>query len=144
MKVKMDKKNFERLLDYCLVNKNKGRMKYFYQISISDVFFNDFLQWLKKYDDVLLSFAFIVTRCHEGHKLIYGFTNFEVSEDLTYSILDFKFENDDILSDKFREWKNKSECMLVSIDILGCLELLDKLEKLYDGTEPLKADERKE
>ena len=109
MRVKLEEKDFERLLSYCLHHKNSGRMKYFYEISIPDSEYKSFLDWLEKCEDASLTYIFTVIKRYEGHKLLYGFTNFEVVEDFTFNCFDFCFENDDILIKKFREWKYESE-----------------------------------
>ena len=128
MKVKLDEQQFERLLNYCLHHKNNGRMKYFYEISIEDSGYKRFLEWLNKCDDSCLSFAFAVIKRYKGYKLLYGFTNFEVSEYDTVSCFDFNFASDRILCDKFRNWKHESEYFLVSFPLMGYVRLSDNFE----------------
>ena len=141
MEVKLEKENFERLLNYCLHHKNSGRMKYFWEVSIENEGYNDFLDWLEKCDDALLTYAFTVIKHHEGHKLLYGFTNFEITEDDTVSCFDFCFANDDILSHKFRQWYYESECILVPFSLLGFFKVMDVISNNIDNIKPFLPDE---
>ena len=140
MRVKLEEKDFERLLSYCLHHKNSGRMKYFYEISIPDSEYKSFLDWLEKCEDASLTYIFTVIKRYEGHKLLYGFTNFEVVEDFTFNCFDFCFESDDILIKKFREWKYESEYILLPFSLLGYFKVMDAIANEFDNIKPLISD----
>lgn len=116
-------------------------MKYFWEISIEDSGYDNFLGWLEKCEDASLTYAFIVIRRYQGHRLLYGFTNFEVIEDFAISCFDFKLENDDILRSKFIDWKGESECFLLPFSLMGYFKVMDAIANEFSNIRPLTSDE---
>lgn len=104
-------------------------MKYFWEISVPDSAYERFLSWLEKCEDAYLTFAFVVIKRYEGHRILYGFSNFEILEDESIKCFDFKFENDDILSDKFRAWMYESICFLIPFSLLGYFKVIEAISK---------------
>ena len=141
MEVKLDGKQYEQLISYCLHNKNNGRLKYFWEISIKDVHYNSFLEWLGKCEDASLTYAFAVLKRYEGYRLLYGFTNFEVIDDFTIKCMDFKLENDNVLCSKFLEWKVESECFLLPFSLMGYFKVMDVIADKFSNIKPLKVED---
>ena len=141
MEVKLEQKQYEQMMGYCLHNKNIGRLKYLWEISIEDVFYKDFLDWLDKCEEASLTYAFVVIKRYEGHRLLYGFTNFEIVEDFTFSCFDFKFENDDILRHRFMDWRTESDCYLLPFSLMGFFKVMDTIEEHYSNIKPLITEE---
>ena len=141
VEVKLDDKQYEQLINYCLHNKNNGRLKYFWEITIEDVNYNSFLEWLEKCEDASLTYAFVVLKRYKGHNLLYGFTNFEVIDDFTIKCMDFKLENDGVLCKKFLEWRLESECFLLPFSLMGFFKVMDAIADKVSNIVPLKSDD---
>ena len=129
MKVKINNEQYEQLMKYCIHHKNNGRLKYFWEISIKDADYNSFLEWLDKCEDASLTYAFAVLKRYEGYRLLYGFTNFEVVEDYTINCMDFKLENDEVLCNKFLDWKFESECFLLPFSLMGYFKVMKAISE---------------
>ena len=100
-------------------------MKYFWEISVPDDAYDNFINWLDKCENAELTFAFAVIKCYDGHRLLYGFSNFEVLEDVWIRCFDFEFRNDDILCDRFRAWRNESSYFILPFSLLGYFRVMD-------------------
>lgn len=125
VEVKLKHEDFERLLNYCIQHKNYGNMKYFWEISVPDCAYDRFTKWLDKCEAAELTFAFCVIKRYEGHRLLYGFSNFEVLEDEFVSCFDFEFRNDDILRKKFTEWKGESSYIILPFSLMGYFKVME-------------------
>ena len=141
VEVKLEEKDFEELLSYCLNRKNHGNMKYFWEISVPDYAYDRFIKWIEKCEDAELTFVFAVIRCYEGHRLLYGFSNFEILDDMEIRCFDFELRNDDILCDKFRNWKYESEHIIMPFSLLGYLKVMEIISENYDEIKDMHQNE---
>ena len=112
-------------------------MKYFWKISIEDIGYKRFLQWLEKCEAACLAYTFVVVKRIKGSRTLYGFSDFEVIEDDTLKCFEYTFEDDDILCEKISKWRDESECLLLPFFMLGYLKTHDLMMKMVDDKKNL-------
>jgi len=144
IKVKMTERDFADLMSYYEENKKYGSIKYFWEISVPDSEYEQFERWLRGCSRLEFTFAFAVIERYEGHKLLYGFTNFEVIENDNIKCFDFKFDNFDILYDKFTLWKDESSYFIMPLSLKVFFETMKAFEKESEKIRLYHSEENKE
>ncbi len=120
-KIKPDRKDFVIVMGFYSVQKENGKFKYMFEISVPDKEYDKFLVWLKCMESVGQRFSFWLIERYDNHKLIYGFADFCISEDLKVDYFNFSFENNDILYNTFHLWNEKSSVCIMPDEMVEYL-----------------------
>ena len=125
--VKMTEEKFHRLMSHCQEELHYGRLKYIWQISVSDDDYYELISWLERCENLGFTFAFAVIERYEGYKLLYGFSNFEISKRKALIPLELHFENSDIMYQQFMKWEEESTHFILPISLKLYLEIVKRL-----------------
>lgn len=117
IEVQLNEKEFDICMNYCISHRENGSFKYLYEISVPDNEFGKFLEWLNKCEKAELTFLFLILDRYKGHKLLYGFSNFEVQETPNMKCFDFSLQNNDVLYDRFKLWSEESVSCIMPISL---------------------------
>lgn len=124
IKAKFTEMKLDTCLDYCIMKRDYADFKFFTEISVPDDEFNEFMQWLHKCEKAGLDFFFAVIERYEGHKLLYGFSEFTIVETPNMKWFDFSCQNNDVLYDRFTLWAEESSYLLMPASLNVFLRIL--------------------
>lgn len=128
----MTEDKLDKLVAFYKEEKHFGRLKYFWEISVPAEEEIQFCYWLEKCERLGMTFAFAVIERSKDYFLMYGFSDFEISDRKGIKCMQLNFENNDILHIQFMKWQEESTYFALSLSLKISLEINEKL----GGIEP--------
>lgn len=112
--VKLSAEDFIRIMGYYTAQRDKGHFRYLFEAAVPNEFFNDFISWINLMELTKLDFSLWSIRRYDNYRLFYGFSDFNISDELNVKLFRFNFESTKELYNSFCEWSIESEACFIS------------------------------
>ena len=119
----LSEKFFNRYLEYYITYQKSGNIKYFWEISVPDDEFDEFLSFLNNVNLLGFTFGFQIINRYKNYKLLYGFSDFDISsQSKNMKLFDFFTKNNEALCGYICQWHAESKGYLISDSVLFYLK----------------------